>query len=119
MENFKLVYPEHLNHHGYLFGGNLLKWIDEMAWIAAMMDFPGSKFVTIGLDNVEFRKSVKEGSVLRFDIEQVKVGNTSVQYKADVYKKDFQKGEELLIFSTQITFVNVDDQGQKKVIKGP
>ncbi|TYB32288.1 MAG: acyl-CoA thioesterase, partial [Flexistipes sinusarabici] len=24
MENFRLVRPEHLNHHGYLFGGVLL-----------------------------------------------------------------------------------------------
>ena len=25
MEKFKLVLPEHLNHYGYLFGGNLLE----------------------------------------------------------------------------------------------
>jgi len=25
MENYKLVLPEHLNHYGFLFGGNLLK----------------------------------------------------------------------------------------------
>lgn len=31
MENFTLVRPEHLNHHGYLFGGVLLKWVDEYA----------------------------------------------------------------------------------------
>ena len=117
MENYKLVYPEHLNHNGFLFGGNLLKWIDEMSWIAAMMDFPGSKFVTIALDDVEFRKSVKEGSVLRFDIKQQKIGNTSVTYKADVYKKELDEGNETLIFSTHITFVNVDDAGNKKPIK--
>jgi len=25
MENYKLVLPEHLNHYGYLSGGNMLK----------------------------------------------------------------------------------------------
>jgi hypothetical protein len=29
MENHKLVLPEHLNQYGFLFGGNLLKWVDE------------------------------------------------------------------------------------------
>ncbi|MGD0283399.1 MAG: hotdog domain-containing protein, partial [Dissulfurispiraceae bacterium] len=61
MENYKLVLPEHLNQFGYLFGGNLLKWVDEVAWIAASLDFPGCKFVTIGMDRVEFRKSIKQG----------------------------------------------------------
>ncbi len=29
MDHHKLVLPEFLNHHGFLFGGYLLKWIDE------------------------------------------------------------------------------------------
>jgi len=28
MNNFTLVRPEHLNYHGYLFGGMILKWVD-------------------------------------------------------------------------------------------
>ena len=35
MESYKVVRPEHLNHFGHLFGGCLLKWVDEIAWIAA------------------------------------------------------------------------------------
>jgi len=38
MESYKLVLPEHLNHYGYLFGGNMLKWVDEISWIAASRD---------------------------------------------------------------------------------
>ena len=29
MENYNLVRQEHLNHNGYLFGGQMLMWIDE------------------------------------------------------------------------------------------
>jgi acyl-CoA hydrolase len=85
MENHKLVLPEHLNHFGYLFGGNLLKWVDEYAWIAASLDHPGCHFVTIAMDKVEFRKSVKEGTILKFTAEKIKQGNTSVQYSVNVY----------------------------------
>ncbi len=47
MENFKVVRPGHLNHYDYLFGGELLKWVDEISWIAASCDYPGCKFVTV------------------------------------------------------------------------
>jgi acyl-CoA hydrolase len=115
MENYKLVLPEHLNHFGYLFGGNLLKWVDEIAWIAASLEFPGCKFVTIGMDSIEFRKSVKEGSILRFLVERVKIGKTSVQYAVNVFHEDIANGDIKAkgVFSTHVTFVCLDNEGNK------
>jgi acyl-CoA hydrolase len=114
MENYKLVLPEHLNHYGYLFGGNLLQWADETAWIAASLDYPGCNFVTIAMDKVEFRKNVKQGAILRISAEKSRVGNTSVQYAVNVFSGDTKTGSKEAIFSTKITFVRIDDQGQKK-----
>lgn len=116
MENYKLVLPEHLNHYGYLFGGNLLKWIDEYAWIAASLEHPGCKFVTIGMDGVEFRKSVRNGAILRFDVRKSKQGNTSVQYTATVYADDIETGKEEVVFSTRVSFVCVDEAGNKRAL---
>ena len=113
MENYKLVLPGHLNHYGYLFGGNLLQWVDEIGWIAASLDYPGCNFVTIGMDRVEFKKSVQQGALLRFKTEQTKEGNTSVKYTVDVYRHDIISGEDELIFSTNTTFVCIDSQGKK------
>jgi acyl-CoA hydrolase len=86
MENFKLVLPEHLNHYGYLFDGYLLQWVDETAWICASLEYPSCRFITVGMDDVEFRKSVRQGAILRFDVVRGKVGNTSVQYSVQVPK---------------------------------
>ncbi|MGO9013782.1 MAG: acyl-CoA thioesterase [Dissulfurispiraceae bacterium] len=119
MENYKLVLPEHLNQFGYLFGGNLLKWVDEIAWIAASLDFPGCKFVTIGMDKIEFRKSIKKGSILRFLVERVKIGKTSVQYAVNVFNEDIESGDAEGVFSTNLTFVRVDDEGNKAGIPKP
>jgi acyl-CoA hydrolase len=116
MENYKLVLPEHLNQFGYLFGGNLLKWVDEIAWIAASLDFPGCKFVTVGMDKIEFRKSIKEGSILRFLVERMKIGNTSVQYTVKVFDEDIKTGNEKGVFSTNVTFVCLDNMGNKTSI---
>ena len=118
MENHKLILPEHLNQFGYLFGGHLLQWVDECAWIAATLDYPGCKFVTIGMDKVEFRKSVRQGAILRIHSEKVKEGRTSVQYAAMVFRDDADAGGTQPVFSTNITFVRVDDQGNKTPLPG-
>lgn len=119
MESYKLVLPEHLNHYGYLFGGNMLKWSDEISWIAASRDHPGCKFVTIAMDDVTFRKGVGQGAILRFDVRQGERGTTSVQYHVDVYRDDITTGAEEAVFSTRVTFVCLDDAGCKTPIPHP
>jgi acyl-CoA hydrolase len=113
MESFKVVRPEHLNHYGYLFGGFLLKWVDEISWIAASRDYPGCQFVTVAMDKVEFRKSVRQGTVLRFKARRSKEGDTSVQYTVKVYADDLATGTEEAVFSTHVSFVCLDATGCK------
>lgn len=117
METYKLVMPEHLNHFGFLFGGNLLKWTDEIAYIAVTLDYPGSNFVTVGMDRIEFRKSIRQGTILCFGTRRTRVGTTSVEYVVDVTREEITTGEKVLVFTTSITFVSVDEQGRKTGIK--
>jgi acyl-CoA hydrolase len=114
MDNHKLVLPEHLNHYGYLFGGYLLQWVDECAWIAATLDYPGQNFVTVAMDRVEFRKSVRGGAILRLHMDKTHQGTTSVQYEVRVFHRSTQGSAEDLIFSTHVTLVCIDDQGRKR-----
>jgi len=113
MENHKLVMPEHLNQYGFLFGGYLLQWVDEYAWIAATLEFPGCNFVTIAMDKVEFRKSVRQGTILRFEVERVRKGTTSVEYGVTVFRGGAEIDKEA-IFSTGVTLVRVDEEGRKQ-----
>jgi acyl-CoA hydrolase len=118
MENYKLVLPEDLNHFGYLFGGNLLKWVDEYAWIAATLDYPGCGFVTLAMDRVEFRRSVRHGTVLRFQIQRVRQGTTSVQYRVTVFDGKDRRCDAGAIFTTQVTLVRIDTAGRKTPLPG-
>ena len=112
MQTFKLVMPENLNHFGVLFGGYILKWVDEIAWVAASLDYSKCRFVTIAMDKVEFKHSVRQGTILRFEANRVRQGNTSVNYEVLVFR-DHDSDRENAIFSTTVTMVNVDDNGQK------
>jgi acyl-CoA hydrolase len=117
MDTYTLVRTEHLNHNGKLFGGQLLKWVDEYAWLAAARDFCGHVLVTRAMDNSEFRYAVPNGSILRFHIEQKNVGVTSVLYSVDVYADMPGRPDEALIFTNCVTFVSVDENGRKRPLK--
>jgi acyl-CoA hydrolase len=63
---------------------------------------------------VEFKKSIQGGSILCFVTEKSKIGRTSIEYTVRVYKKSIESGERVMAFSTHITFVCLDDKGEKK-----
>lgn len=108
MENHRLVLPENLNQFGFLFGGYLLMWVDELAWMAASLEFKGYRFVTVGMDDVSFHKTVREGTILRFNAKLERQGTTSVTYSVLVNRDDDE------IFSTRVTLVRVDESGRKQ-----
>ena len=108
-----MVRTEHLNHHGYLFGGQMLKWVDEFSYLAAARDYPGVTLVTRAMDRIEFRTHVVNGSILRFRVLPLHKGTTSVTYEVKVYADAPGSSEETLVFLNHITFVAVDEAGGK------
>jgi acyl-CoA hydrolase len=103
-ESTLLVRPEHLNHHGYLFGGRLLEWLDEQAYIAAMSLLkPEANLVTVAIDRVQFHLSAKQGSLLRFRSLPVHAGRSSLTVFTQVFLLTGAAEREL--FSAYVTFV--------------
>lgn len=113
MDHHKLVLPEHINHYGFLFGGYLLQWIDEFAYITATVEFPGLRFVTVAMQDVQFRQGISVGEVLRFAVERVHTGQTSVRYRVRAHGLVLAADPAQVLFETVITFVNVDAAGRK------
>lgn len=116
MNHYKLVLPEFMNDQGALFGGYLLKWIDEFAYITASLDYPGNRFVTISLDNVVFRKPIQIGYILCFVVNESHLGNSSIRYSVEVFNSKEDSEQDELLFETHIVFVNVDESGHKNPI---
>jgi len=114
MQHYKLVLPEHMNHQQSLFGGNLLMWIDEVAYMTANLQFPNHRFVTVALDNVEFKNRIDCGEIICFQVTLQKQGRSSLRYFVSVVGT--RKNAEIILFETRITFVSVDEQGKKQPI---
>ncbi len=108
MNTYTTVRSEHLNHHNFLFGGQMLFWVDEYAWLTAARDFPGYRLVTRGMERISFEESVVNGSILRFHILPARQGKSSICYQVDVYADSPGASEEKLVFSNKVTFVSVD-----------
>ncbi|MBE9486097.1 MAG: acyl-CoA thioesterase, partial [Chloroflexi bacterium] len=106
------VRPEHLNHHGYLFGGVMLKWVDENAWMAVSREYPDCTMVTVSMDACRFKHRVENGAILRFHTQWAKQGRTSVTYIVEVFADEPGAGQEKEVFNTRVTFVRLDEHGQ-------
>jgi|SRR5581483_5808850 len=106
-----LVRPEFLNHSGTLFGGYLMQWADEMAYIAASLKYPHCQFVTKLFGEFNFVTPVRMGEIITLFSEVTAEGTTSCQVK--VWAVNETRKQE--VFRTQAVMVNVVD-GKKQAI---
>ena len=114
-----LVRQEHLNQHGNLFGGYMLLWVDEFAYLAAIEDYPCAHCVTRAMEAVSFTQSVKLGAVLTFTVTRKKIGNTSVTYDVNVTARDVSSCESYPAFHTSVTLCAVTNDGKKAPLPKP
>jgi acyl-CoA hydrolase len=104
----KLIKPEDLNPRGTLFGGQLLKWIDEEAAIYCMCQLDSKNIVTKIMSEVDFISSARLGDVIEIGCELVTFGVTSITIKCVVRNKDTQ---HMITVIDKIVFVAVDEYG--------
>ena len=104
----KLVFPNTTNHHGTLFGGTLMEWMDEVAFISATR-LLRQKVVTVSMDRIDFKTPIPEGSIVELEAKVTQVGTTSVTVRVRVYTEEmYRECRELAVTGT-LTFVAIDD----------
>ncbi len=103
----KLIKPGDLNANNTLFGGQLLKWIDEEAGIYAMTKLDSAKVVTKFMSEINFVSSANQADVIEIGLEFLDIGRTSITFRCEV-RNLFTK--KTIISIEKIVFVNVDEQ---------
>ncbi len=107
----KLIKPGDLNARNTLFGGALLRWIDEEAGIYAMTKLNSKNVVTKYISEIDFVNSAKQGDVIEIGLGFNKIGKTSISFSCEV-RNLFTK--DVIIAIDNIVFVNVDEAGNSK-----
>ncbi|WP_134090913.1 acyl-CoA thioesterase [Olivibacter sp. XZL3] len=104
----KWVKPEDLNPNGTLFGGTLLRWIDEEAVIYAIVQLGNSKVVTKFISEINFVSSATAGDIIELGIQATHFGNTSITLTCEVRNKITRKS---ILTIDKLVFVNLDESG--------
>jgi len=102
----KLIKPGDLNANNTLFGGQLLKWIDEEAGIYAMTKLGNPRVVTKFMSEINFVSSASQADVIEIGLEFISIGRTSITFRCEV-RNLFTK--KIIISIERIAFVNVNE----------
>ena len=115
-----LAMPSDSNPNGDIFGG----------WIVSQMDIGGSilaketaqgRVVTVAVDSIKFIKPVKVGDVVCCYGELMRIGNTSITIRLEIWVNPILRGntgstERFKVTEATFTYVAVDDKGNKRPV---
>lgn len=111
-----LVCPAHINHYGRLFGGQLLKWIDEVAGIVAIRHCGGT-VTTAAIDNLQFKAPAYTGDMIVLQGIVTYAGNTSMEVRVDTYREALN-GDREIINRAYIDMVCINCKGEPTPVPG-
>lgn len=102
-----VMMPRDANHYGTIFGGIVLSYIDQAAFIEARRH-GNHRWVTVSVDKVEFRAPVHIGDVVSFLTTTERTGTTSVQVRIRVEATRDTTAEVVHVTEASLTMVAVD-----------
>jgi len=105
----KWVRPEDLNANGTLFGGSLLKWIDEESAIYAIVQLGNHRVVTKFISEIDFRAAAREGDIIELGLVATRFGTTSLTMRAEVRNMITR---QTILSIDRIVFVSTDADGR-------
>ena len=106
----EIVFPDHTNHLGTLFGGQALAWMDKAAFIAASR-YSGKTVVTAKSEQVEFRVPVSQGQLVEVVARVMSIGRTSMQVDVDLFTEDLVDSRRRLCTNGRFVMIAVDEKG--------
>lgn len=107
-----IVLPGDTNAHDTLFGGLLMKHIDENAAISARRHCRGS-VVTASNDGVHFHRPIQRDNIVRLESYVCSVGRTSMEIFVKILTEDcFAKDAKQVAAISFLTFVGLDESGK-------
>ena len=115
VEMNKLVLPTHTNERqeNCLSGGELLKWMDASACLAAEKHARAS-CVTASMDELYFEKQIYVGQVVNLTARVNRAFNTSMEVGVSVQVEDLLSGKRQSVCKAFFTFVALDENNHKQ-----
>lgn len=115
----RLVFPDQLNHHGTLFGGETISTMASAAAICATRR-ARNPVVLAHAGALDFVAPVAAGSIAEAEAVVERVGRTSITVTATLHGEQLLSGLRLLACRGRFVFVSVDRGGRPTPVRdGP
>jgi acyl-CoA hydrolase len=105
-----LMMPQDANIQGNVYGGTIMKLMDEIAGVVAARHCR-KNVVTASVDRMSFLKPVYIGNLLILKASVNYVGKTSLEVGVRIEAEDLTNGQIVHTGSSYMTFVALDDEG--------
>ena len=106
-----MVFPDHTNHLGTLFGGQALAWMDMASFIVASR-YARTTVVTARSEQVDFNQPIHKGDLVEVIARLVKVGRSSMNVEVEVVTENLLTGERKLCTRGQFVMIALDPLGR-------
>nr|WP_233175841.1 acyl-CoA thioesterase [Dyella sp. ASV24] len=106
----EMVFPDHTNHLGTLFGGQALAWMDKAAFIVASRHARRT-VVTARSEEVNFRVPVRKGQLAELVARIVRVGHSSMTVEVELTAEDPLTGDRRVCTTGRFVMVALDSNG--------
>lgn len=107
----EVVFPDHTNHYGTLFGGHAMGMMDRAAFVVASRR-ARTQVVTASADEITFHAPARRGDVVEVVARLISTGRSSMVVRAEMSREDLASGDRTKIASGRFTMVAVDRDGQ-------
>ena len=94
-----------------LFGGTLLSWMDEAGGSYAAVKCCSPNMITLKIDEIIFKEPVKVKELIRIYGKILGIGKSSIKILVEAKRVAFEDKDEILVCSTHMLFVRIDDSG--------
>ncbi len=110
--------PRDTNHHGTIFGGIILSYIDIAGGVEAVRHTGHQLFVTVAMKEVIFHEPVYVGDLVSFYADTLRVGNTSITVRVVVEAERFgSMGQVVRVTEAELVFVAINQNREKIPLK--
>ena len=108
-QQFRLVFPKHLNPGGTFFGGEAMHWLDEGAFITATL-YSRQRMMTVKIGNIRFLKPILPDTILEIVGKIVKTGNVKIFITVEVFSEDMYAQHRKRVIEADFIFAPCNDE---------
>ncbi len=107
----KAIFPNTLNANETLFGGLIMQWMDEAAYIAATR-FTKQRMFTLTVSDINFLKAVEPNTIVEVIAKVVKSSTVKLTVQVDLNAEEMYGTENFKAAEAQFTMVALNENNK-------